>query len=173
MAYITRSELRAFRPYGFSKTEAKRHQFAAQAAVFLSHSHQDKELVEPAIASLMKQGVVVYVDWKDPAMPAITSPTTAAAIKVRIKECRKFVLLASDNGLVSKWVPWELGIADSQNGMEHVVILPVTDYPQSWPGSEYVGIYDRIEKRSSGSLVVVKPGQDVWQGMTLAEWLKR
>ncbi|MBI4586011.1 MAG: toll/interleukin-1 receptor domain-containing protein [Planctomycetes bacterium] len=173
MAYLTRSELQGFRSYGFSITEAKRYQSTARATVFLSHSHKDKDLVEPAIAALLKQGVVVYVDWKDPTMPEATSPKTAAAIKVRIKECRKFVLLASDNGLTSKWVPWELGIADSQNGMDSVVILPVTDDPRTWPGSEYVGIYDRIERKAGEVLVVVKPGQGVYDGISLAEWLRR
>jgi hypothetical protein len=68
---------------------------AASATVFLSHSHEDRELVEPATNFLASLGVIVYVDWQDPLMPAITSADTARRIREMIRENKRFLLLAT------------------------------------------------------------------------------
>ncbi|TWT95396.1 hypothetical protein Pla108_35440 [Botrimarina colliarenosi] len=104
-------------------------------------------------------------------MPSVTSPETARRIKGKIKECKKLVLLATNNALQSKWVPWELGVADAENSMKNIAILPVTDSQTSWIGSEYVGIYDRIEQASSGKPAVFEPGAS--SGILLEDWLRR
>lgn len=140
-----------------------------QVTVFLSHSHKDASIVEQAVQILGSQGVTIYVDWKDQSMPAVTSPSTAVGLKLRIRECKKFVLLATDNALQSRWCPWELGIGDAYRGMDSVAILPVTDPPHAWSGSEYVGIYSRIEKSDTGIPAVFEPGKN--SGVTLAQWL--
>lgn len=113
--------------------------------IFLSHSHKDKDIVEQAALFLLSQGIYVYVDWKDASMPPVTSKETADKIKKRIKLCDEFVVLASNNALDSKWVPWELGFADSAKGMTKVFIFPVADNDGKWRGSEYFDLYQKIE----------------------------
>jgi len=175
MAYLTENELRSkgLQATATQKTAA-RSKFgtktaSAKASVFLSHSHDDADLIEPFLVMLDKEGVQVYVDWKDPTMPKMTSPETATLLKNRIKLCGKFMLLATEKALGSKWVPWELGIADSQNGMNNVAVIPVQAANRSWTGSEYVGIYSRVETATSGHLAVFPP--NATNGVTLAHWL--
>ena len=171
--YYTRGELQAVPIYLDASTRvAEYHRKAAsiRATVFLSHSHNDADIVNQAVQILGSQGVFVYVDWKDETMPKVTSPETASRLKTRIHQCRKFVLLATNDALESRWVPWELGVADQSNGMDNVVVLPVTDPPRTWTGSEYVGIYSTIEKSDSGVPCVFKPGQN--RGVTLKHWLE-
>jgi hypothetical protein len=79
-------------------------------------------------------------------MPPYTSATTAALLKSRICETSRFVLLASTNSKDSRWVPWELGIADGVKLPAHIALFPASDspYEQSWASWEYLGLYDRI-----------------------------
>lgn len=174
MSYYTRGELQKLPIYAEATVRTKKYHTKTAAAIttiFLSHSHKDADIVNQAVELLGSQGIAIYVDWKDPSMPSVTTPESARRIKGRIRECAKFVLLATDNAIESKWVPWELGIGDVTNGMENVAILPVTDPPYTWTGSEYVGIYSRIEKADSGVPAVFEPGQT--QGITLDAWLRR
>lgn len=151
---------------------------APAGATFLSHSTKDKELVTGAIRLLEGHGATVYIDKKDPALPPYTNKDTASGLKKRINQSNKFVLLASKNSKESKWVPWELGLADGYKGLDRVSILPAVEdqTDTSWTSWEYLGLYDRIVW---GDL----EGQDkkVWMvldqrkntAVTLSHWLRR
>ncbi len=141
---------------------------AARIQLFLSHSHSDIDLVEQARLFFASQGAEVYVDWKDRSMPAITSPQTAQKIKDKIVKCKKFVLLATDRALDSRWVPWELGFADGRIHPANITVLPVTDSAGRWHGSEYVGVYSKVENNSQGLWVVNSPDG---QSIMLKNWL--
>ena len=78
--------------YGLSKT-----------TVFISHKHDDLDDLKGVIGLLQqKYGVLVYIDSQDPTMPKITSAETASNIKNRIRECDKFILLATNGAIESK-----------------------------------------------------------------------
>ena len=141
---------------------------SARVQLFLSHSHSDIDLVEQARLFFASQGAEVYVDWKDRSMPEITSPQTAQKIKDKIVKCKKFVLLATDRALDSKWVPWELGFADGRIQPTNITVFPVTDNAGHWQGSEYVGVYSRVEKNNQGLWVVSSPND---QSLMLKNWL--
>lgn len=47
-------------------------------------------------------------------MPQVTSGETAIRIKDRIDKCDKFILLATDKAVESKWCNWELGYGDAK-----------------------------------------------------------
>lgn len=96
----------------------------SNGATFLSHSSKDQVLVVGAVALLAEHGASVYIDKKDPALPPYTSAETAIGLKKRIRQSRNFVLLASENSKDSRWVPWELGIADQAKNLFRVAILP-------------------------------------------------
>lgn len=115
-------------------------------ATFLSHSSKDQELVVGAVNLLTGHGATVYIDKKDPALPPYTNKDTARGLKSRIQQSSKFVLLASQNSKESRWVPWELGIADQAKGLSRVAILPTveTQTDAKWSSWEYLGLYDRI-----------------------------
>lgn len=171
MAYVTRDELRGLK-FGIvemTKAASSGTKAAGKQWVFLSHSHKDEVEVEKLRNLLANQNVELYIDWKDPTMPTVTNPDTATSLKVKIKDCKKFILLATNNALASKWVPWELGVADSTNGMDSVVIMPVVDAGVAWVGNEYIGIYPRLEKADDGQLAVFPAGTA--KGWYLANWL--
>lgn len=173
MPFYTRGELTSRPLYEARAKAEKYHKKTASAKhhIFLSHSHKDKELVLHVAEFLGRWADEIYVDWNDSSMPQVTSPETAARLKVKISKTAKFILLATDNALESKWVPWELGVADLSNGMGNVAILPVTDPPHKWTGNEYIGIYSRIIKSNNGEPGVFEPGKD--KGPYLKTWLTR
>jgi hypothetical protein len=149
-----------------------------QGATFLSHSSKDEELVTGAIRILHNHGASVYVDKKDPLLPPYTNKETASTLRTRIGQAGKFVLLASTNSQESKWVPWELGLADGRKSMSQIALFPAVDnaHETSWTSSEYLGLYDRIVY---GSLENFE--KDVWMVLNseknvateLSVWLKR
>ena len=88
----------------------------------------------------------MYIDEIDPAMPPYTTEKTASLLKERIIGTARFVLLASENSKDSRWVPWELGIADGCKGIDGIALFPASDnsFEQSWASWEYLGLYRRI-----------------------------
>ncbi|MBV5324500.1 MAG: toll/interleukin-1 receptor domain-containing protein [Rhodospirillaceae bacterium] len=148
--YITKSELRNFaNDLTFDARTTLRKSAKARSpagATFLSHSSKDDDLVVGAIRVLEGHGATVYVDEIDPAMPPYTTRETAALLKTRIRQTGRFVLLASQNSKDSRWVPWELGIADGYKGMDSIAIFPAAEnsYGQSWASWEYLGLYRKI-----------------------------
>lgn len=117
-----------------------------EGATFLSHSSADADRLPYVIALLERHGAVVYVDKKDQTLPAVTSRETASQLKRRIRLSNKFVLLTSPTSKDSRWMPWELGVADGYKGGSKLAILPSPEHAneQRWADQEYLGVYDRI-----------------------------
>ncbi|RZJ36610.1 MAG: TIR domain-containing protein [Flavobacterium sp.] len=113
--------------------------------VFLSHKHDEMENLDGAIAFLKKEGIDVYVDWLDEGMPKNTSGITASRIKEKIKESDRFIFLASEGAINSKWCNWELGLGDAEKYIHNIALLPVIKDYNSFSGSEYLKIYPYIE----------------------------
>ena len=142
-------------------------------SIFLSHSHTDKSIVEQAVTFLRTLGVDVYVDWMDETMPESTSGETAIKIKGKIRENDKFVLLATNTAIKSKWCNWEVGIGDVFKSYDKkLAILPLADNSGNWEGNEYLQIYPRIEKATSNNT-------DFWVWYpdgsleSIQDWLKK
>lgn len=131
---------------------------SAKTSVFLSHSHEDLKngTLSKIIATLKSVGVSVYVDSQDSSMPPFTNAETASKLKEAIKRNKKFILLATNRAINSKWCNWELGFGDAQKYMKHIALFPLADNSDTWEGSEYLRIYPRIEE-VNGSLKVLFP----------------
>jgi len=114
--------------------------------VFLSHSSKDKGILPSIINFLSQYGVNVYIDKSDKELPKETSAETGEILKNRIREAKKFIVLVSQNSKDSKWIPWELGIADVKRQIENMAILPTVQNNSApvWPKQEYLGLYPRI-----------------------------
>lgn len=173
MSFISRAELSEYATSYERRVHASVRKSdtrsAATTDVFLSHSHLDADLVEATVNFFASQGVTVYVDWMDNGMPSATSPETAERIKAYILRNKKFVMLASANSLSSRWVPWELGFADSAKGLASMAVMPVRDYRGYFPGNEYVDLYPTIHSLESGEWGVVPAGSN--RGTPLRQWL--
>lgn len=147
-----------------------REQKDAQITIFLSHSHKDKDLILGFIAILEEYNVNLYVDWQDSGMPEITNKETAEKIKVKIKELDYFLLLATNNALASRWVPWEVGIADATKEFKKIAIIPITDENGQFQGNEYLQLYQRITFGEGWQLGIFPPGAT--RGYFLDSWIR-
>lgn len=131
--------------------------------VFLSHKHEDLSDLKDLIGFLEKQySVDVYIDSMDKRMPLNTCGKTATRIKQVIKSCDKFILLATDKAVESKWCNWELGFGDALKFRDNIAILPIKDKGElytDYKGHEYMQIYPTIryydgsEKYTNGTYV--------------------
>lgn len=127
------------------------HDFARRASrssadVFLSHSSLDTDVLPKAIGFLEAHGAKVYIDKTDKELPKKTSAETGVKLKERISQCPKFIVLVTANSKNSRWIPWELGIADEKKKLPNVALLPDVGNQANadWPEQEYLGLYPRI-----------------------------
>lgn len=119
-----------------------------KTTVFISHKHEDLDDLKGILGFLEAvYDVKVYIDSKDQSMPKITSAKTAYNIKNRIKQCNKFILLATNGAIESKWCNWELGYGDAQKFERHIALFPMkpqNTYDADYKGIEYMSIYPHI-----------------------------
>lgn len=181
MKLITESELRSFGKTEYSvefsanalesyRAESK----ANKTTIFLSHKHDESKLnLSAAISFLKKFGVEVYVDWLDKEMPKFISGETAKKIKEKIRKNDKFILLATEEAINSKWCNWELGLGDAAKYKDNIAILPVQkDNNNNYTGSEYLNIYPYItyEYNTKGYYVCYKDTNTL---VPLKTWLQK
>ena len=146
--------------------------------VFLSHSSLDKDALPKAIGFLTQFGVNVYIDKIDKELPLKTSAETGRKLKERITQCRKFIVLVTANSRNSRWIPWELGVADEKKKLPNVALLPDVGNQSNaeWSEQEYLGLYPRIVFGAH-----VSYSNAIWMvfehhantGTELGQWLKR
>jgi hypothetical protein len=145
--------------------------------VFLSHSSADKDALPKAIGFLTQFGAKVYVDKMDKELPQRTSAETGRKIKERITQCRKFIVLVTANSKNSRWIPWELGIADEQKKLPNVALLPdiANQSNVEWAAQEYLGLYPQIVntnfKDQTSPIWMVRNHHNN-TGVPLKDWLK-
>ncbi|HLP38083.1 toll/interleukin-1 receptor domain-containing protein [Lacibacter sp.] len=161
----------------------KRESSFFKTKIFLSHKHDEKEYLEGAISILKTFGVDIYVDWLDEGMPKTTSGETAVKIKEKIKETHKFVLLATESAINSKWCNWELGLGDAAKYIEHIALFPIKKDYSDFSGSEYLEIYPYIfnidyyqyfkgDYRSQGTYLVYPSVNGNNKVVPIAQWLR-
>ena len=154
--------------------------------VFLSHKHDEFSILQDVIAFLKDVGVNIYVDWMDESMPKNTNATTALKLKEKIETCDKFILVATQSAIDSKWCNWELGLGDAAKYINNIALFPINKSSQSFYGSEYLRIYPRIEyqdgttKYTSGFYIpsgycIIYPVDESGNSIiySLKDWLKR
>ena len=131
--------------YSNIKDARDRREKQFKVTIFISHKHNDIDTLKSFLYLLRKIGVYAYVDWMDYDMPKKTDGSTAERIKKKIKEMDKFILLATEDAISSKWCNWELGFGDSLKHPKNIAVLPiVNDYSSKWSGTEYLQIYPII-----------------------------
>lgn len=163
MAYLTESQLRDYasrlRYDSTVVANAKSYASLAQTTIFLSHSSKDRTIAQGLVFYLASLGTTVYVDWNDSDLPRVTNRETAEKLKGKIKENSLFMILATRNALESKWVPWEVGVADQCKGDYAMVLVPVADASGRYDGAEYLQLYRHVEAAAAGGFGVFPPGQ--------------
>ncbi len=145
----------------------------ARVTIFLAHSHLDHKVVKGLIRYLDGLGISIYVDWNDSSMPAVTNRVTAAKLKQRIKACSLFMVLATRNALNSKWVPWEVGIADQIKGENAVSVIGVADPSGKFEGAEYLQLYQLVAFPDVGEHARMYTAETRADGPSFVEYLQR
>jgi len=116
--------------------------------VFLSHSIDDAELVLGVKELLEEEGLTVYVDWdtdKHLSRDKVNKET-AELLRVRLRQSKSLIYIATDNSSNSKWMPWELGFFDGYRP-DGVAILPLLDFEtETFVGQEYLSLYPTVTK---------------------------
>jgi hypothetical protein len=130
-----------------------------QKTAFLCHSHRDEELAKGLQVLLRENGLEIYIDWQDTAMPEKPDRTTAQRIQGKIRELDWFIFLATPNSTGSRWCPWEIGYADSAKTHNSIFIVPTTDRSGTWYGNEYLQLYRQITEADAGKLAAFSAGQ--------------
>ena len=158
---ITDSQLNEARVETRSFSEGGR--VSSQRTIFLSHKHSDLEDLKDIIGFLRQQYKVdVYIDSMDANMPKKTSGATAQRIKKIIEKSDRFILLATDAAIESKWCNWELGFGDAHKYRDKIALFPVKEkgsFDSQYKGNEYMQIYpfiayyDGTEKYKNGNSV--------------------
>ncbi len=168
---IRLAKLREYRPLGMavqnrynSIDEAKEAQIQI---VFLSHSHKDSNLALGVQGLLEQQGLDVYIDWQDGAMPEKTNRQTAENIRQRIQACHRFLFLATENSLTSRWCPWEIGYADNVKEKNQILILLTEDDQGTIHGNEYLDLYCRVNFNSLNRQCRVLDAGQLYGGIKL------
>ena len=78
-------------------------------------------------------------------MPARTCGRTAENIKEKIKKYDKFILVATEGAIASKWCNWELGFGDAQKyAYGKIALFPIRYDEKDWSESEYLELYPVI-----------------------------
>lgn len=134
-----------------------------KTTIFLSHKHSDLDDLKDIIGFLeSKYNVNIYIDSMDKNMPQKTNGETAQRIKNIIKRCDKFILLATNDAIESKWCNWELGFGDANKYRDNIALFPIKEkgtYDYTYKGNEYMQIYpfiaycDGNERYKNGNLV--------------------
>ena len=154
--------------------------------IFLSHKHDEFTILQDVVGFFQNEGINVYVDWMDPNMPAYTNAETAHKLKQKIKIADKFILVATQDAINSKWCNWELGLGDVHKYIDNIALFPIDRNRQSFYGAEYLKIYPRIEYQNGytkyiggayipqGYYVIYPAGKDGNSSIyTLSEWLRK
>lgn len=150
----------------------QKHAFAQKndiTTVFLSHKHEDKEIVEEVKGFFASQGANIYIDWQDKDLPEVTSVETAEKLKQKIKQSQKFIVLATAKSIESIWMPWEIGLADTLKSLSNIAILPLVVDSNRWDKREYYRLYNTIQDSGSGWYVATPNGNYI---SVLNTWLK-
>lgn len=144
--------------------------------LFISHSFQDKELVEVLYNKFKEAGYRVYIDWKEETLQnrGNVSSETAKILKNHMNNCLGLLYIATASITNSKWCPWELGYADGKKNT--AAILPILkDEHSQYKGQEYLGIYPYVDynKNKKGKYdFFVNDENDERKYTTLRDWLE-
>lgn len=121
---------------------------STKASIFLSHKHSDLKELKDLIGFFSRvYDVDIYIDSMDKNMPKETCGETAERIKRIIEKSDRFILLATNDAIESKWCNWELGYGDAQKYKDKIALFPVKEIMTSntqYKGNEYMQIYPFI-----------------------------
>lgn len=142
--------------------------------VFLSNKYIDKDVVSGLVAVLRDDfNLRVYVDWEEGLDRSKVDKATAALIRSRLQACKSLWYVASMNSGDSRWMPWEAGYKDGQNG--RVAICPVVESHADdvYEGKEYLSLYPYVSRaKTSKGVDTLWINESPTKYVSFRSWLK-
>ena len=123
--------------------------------IFISYNIKDKSIIRGVYNELTKMGFKVYVDFIVDSNLDRSSVTlnTAQIIRRRLENSKSLIYAQSPAAMISRWMPWELGIVDGNT--KRCAVMPIlpnsTDF---YSKQEYLKLYPIIRPNSSYSMSV-------------------
>ncbi|MEW7290388.1 TIR domain-containing protein [Aquimarina sp. 2304DJ70-9] len=140
-----------------------------KVTVFLSYHPDELEELDSAINFLKDFDVLIYADWLDENIPRDKSDITSKQLQQQIQENKKFIFLATETAVQSKWCDWVLRLAATIKAPEDIVVLPIREDFSDYGGADYLKKHAYIKENDFTALAydVKYPNGDE---KTLAEW---
>lgn len=144
--------------------------------IFLSHSFQDAEVIHGLKLFIESTfNLSVYVDWIDDPLLDRSKVTrnTADRLRLQMNNSRTLLVAYSEALPTSRWVPWEIGYFDSNNGK--IATIPITkdiSYSEEFQGQEYLGLYSygvRGKNKRGDEAIWIQNSPDEY--VPLTEWV--
>lgn len=145
---------------------------SSSPTVFLSHKHSELKYIQSIIGLLRERfRAEVYIDSEDQDMPRITNAVTARRIKHKIRNCQKFVFVATEESLKSPWCNWEIGWSDRCKAYRNMLIFPFDiGNSRNFNGNEYLRMYPYVQQ-DGGRYFVIDPNKKLDDVIPLEKWL--
>lgn len=147
MSIATFDELRQTARYD-SEERAQLAKSITGKNLFLSHSHADFSYLKYAVDLLEQNGARVYIDVRDASVANVSASEAAKRLRSTIRAAGRLVVLVTENTHTSRWIPWEMGLADAAKGPDRIALLPLrasSTASEMRAKQEYFELYARIE----------------------------
>jgi hypothetical protein len=144
--------------------------------VFLSYSYPEKEVVEGLYFRLKEMGFTAYLDFiTDRELnPDKVDKTTASVIRNRLANSSTLLFVVPASNVISKWTPWELGVADGQGRKCGLVGVTSEELGYArFQKAEFLTLYPSVEEieGSSSMLLAVRDEQE--ELVLFSSWLRQ
>ncbi len=138
--------------------------------VFLFHKPDQREELDSAINFLNNFRVLIYVDWLNSDVIEDKSEATKKLITQKIKENQKFIFLATEEAIHSKWCDWVIRLAKTMIPIENIIILPIRADFSDYDGGEYLRKYPYIHESdfTANEYDIKFPDQEI---LPLSKWI--
>ncbi len=140
--------------------------------LFVFHKPDQLEELDSTVNFLNNFRVLIYVDWLDEHIAQDKSEATTKLITQKINDNKKFIFLATEEAIQSKWCDWVLRLAKTLKPIEDIAVLPVradfSDYNDD--GEAYLQKYAYIHESDVTPHVydIKFPNGDI---KSLADWI--
>lgn len=120
--------------------------------IFFSYSYQDIDYAGMVVQLLEKQGLSVYIDYKDNRLDRDNvNRKTADTLAKAMNKCSCLLYMHSKSSKISKWCPWELGYMSGKKNFKCATI-PIVDDNENYVHQEYLLMYPYIDyAKTSGT----------------------
>ncbi len=143
-----------------------------QYDIFLSYSLHDLSFAKKIFNLLIKKGFSVYADFIDPSFSRQNvNKKTAKKLSKMISKCKSLIYIHSKSAAVSKWCPWEIGLASGLKNFRCAIMPLVEELDSEFERQEYLLLYPIIDYNKDHNGIYMFWSNDNNKYNTLSDWI--